>query len=81
MSLPKFLLSNNADTPDDFYVVHTEYPRFILTVDSQEIEWMDDFDDIPESEGYNEVEKLMQASLDFFTAEMDIYSQMDDDSE
>jgi hypothetical protein len=32
MELPKFLLADNADLEDTLFVVHTEYPRFILNV-------------------------------------------------
>ena len=28
MKLPKFLLADNSDFPEDLFVVHTEYPRF-----------------------------------------------------
>ena len=30
MELPKFLLGDNTDYPTAIFVVHTEYPRFII---------------------------------------------------
>ncbi len=45
--MPKFLIADNSDFPDDIYVLHTEYPRFLLNVVSEEVEWLDD---IPEKE-------------------------------
>ena len=42
MKLPKFLMADNSEFPDDLFVVHTEYPRFILNVEEEEVEWLDD---------------------------------------
>ena len=33
MKLPKFLMADNSEFPEDLFVVHTEYPRFILNVE------------------------------------------------
>ena len=44
MKLPKFLLADNSDFPEDLFVVHTEYPRFILNVEEEEVEWLDDLE-------------------------------------
>ena len=38
MKLPKFLLADNSEFPEDLFVVHTEYPRFILNVEEEEVE-------------------------------------------
>ncbi|MEY3039810.1 MAG: hypothetical protein RLZZ593_952, partial [Bacteroidota bacterium] len=48
MELPKFILGDNTDFPDAIYVVHTEYPRFILNLADDDIEWLEEFD--PEDE-------------------------------
>ena len=40
MELPKFLLANNAQHDTDLFVVHTEYPRFILNIATDEMHWM-----------------------------------------
>ena len=47
--LPKFLLADNSqEMPDFIYVVHNEFPRFIVGSDiedfslNQEIHWIDD---------------------------------------
>ena len=47
--LPKFLLADNSqEMPDFIYVVHNEYPRFIIGSDiedfslNQEIHWIDE---------------------------------------
>ena len=35
MELPKFVLADNTDFPDDVYVIHLDYPRFILNVQNE----------------------------------------------
>ena len=47
--LPKFLLADNSqEMPDFIFVVHNEFPRFIVESDiedfslNQEIHWIDD---------------------------------------
>ena len=44
MKLPKFLMADNSEFPEDLFVVHTEYTRFILNVEEEEVEWLDDLE-------------------------------------
>ena len=44
MELPKFLIADNSELEDALFVVHTEYPRFILNVLNDEIHWFEEFD-------------------------------------
>jgi len=30
MTLPKFLLADNSSFPEDIFVLHTEFPRFLI---------------------------------------------------
>ena len=52
--LPKFLLADNSSYNYHFYVIHTEYPRFILNVINDNLHWLEEFDkedkDVLESE-------------------------------
>ena len=32
MELPKFLLGDNTDFPDDIFIIHLDYPRFIIRI-------------------------------------------------
>jgi len=43
MELPKFLLADNTDHPEAIFIVHTEYPRFIINLENDEVEWMEEF--------------------------------------
>ncbi|MXO31507.1 MULTISPECIES: hypothetical protein [Apibacter] len=72
MKLPKFLMADNSDFPEDLFVVHTEFPRFILNVEEEEVEWFDDLEG-EEEEVANEVNSLIQQAFDFCDAEIEKY--------
>ncbi len=72
MYLPKFLLADNSEV-DDAFVLHTEYPRFILNVNTEEVEWYDSLDDDPDVD--NQVKQLMEEAFDFFDSEIQTYEE------
>ena len=37
-TIPTFLLADNAEHPDAVFVVHTQFPRFILNLANDELE-------------------------------------------
>lgn len=71
MELPKFLLADNADFEDALFVVHTEYPRFILNIANDEIHWMEEFDKEDEATLKSESQFLIEAALTFYDEEME----------
>ncbi len=40
MELPKFILGDNTKFPNAIYVIHTEFPRFIINLETDEVEWL-----------------------------------------
>jgi len=44
MELPKFLLGDNTDYPNAIFIIHTDFPRFIINLENDEVEWLEDFD-------------------------------------
>ena len=48
MNLPKFLLGDNTEFQDAIFVIHTEYPRFVINLVDDEIEWFEEFDNVDE---------------------------------
>lgn len=79
MTPPKFLMADNTEFPEDVYVIHTEYPRFILHVDSEEMDWMDELDDSSEAEMAELVKELLEKALAFFKTELEIYDSLEED--
>ncbi len=73
MKLPKFLMADNTDFPDDIFVVHTEYPRFVLNVEEEEVEWFDEFEGDNEDEISDEITKVIEQAYDFCDAELAKY--------
>ena len=75
MELPKFILGDNTDFPDAIYIIHTEFPRFILNLEDDEVEWMEEFDEHDEKEITSETENLIQEATDFYDREIERYNE------
>ncbi len=73
MELPKFLLGDNTDFPDGIYIVHTEYPRFIINLENDEVEWLEEFSQEDQKELEAEAENLMAAATSFYDREVARY--------
>ncbi|WP_222984670.1 hypothetical protein [Flagellimonas meishanensis] len=73
MELPKFLLADNTDYPDAIFIVHTEYPRFIINLENDEVEWMEEFSKEDEQELASEAEILIEAANAFYDREVSRY--------
>ena len=75
MVLPKFLLGDNTDFPNAIYIVHTEYPRFILNLENDEVEWFEEFSREDEQELEAEAEKLITDATAFYDREVSRYEE------
>jgi len=75
MKLPKFLLGDNTDHPESIFIVHTEYPRFIINLENDEVEWFEDFVQEDEKELEGEAETLVQMATDFYDREVLRYEE------
>lgn len=75
MTLPKFILGDNTDFPDDIYIIHTEFPRFIINLQNDEVEWFEDFDNEDEAELQLEMEGLISAAQAFYDREVERYEE------
>ena len=73
MMIPKFLLGDNSEFPDAIFVVHTEFPRFIIDLTKDEIEWFEEFDKQDEDELATETENAIKQATDFYDAEIAKY--------
>ncbi|WP_109298867.1 hypothetical protein [Aquimarina sp. AU474] len=75
MNFPKFLLGDNTDFPDAIFVIHTEFPRFIINLENDEVEWLEEFDKNDENELMEEAENLFQSANDFYDREIERYDE------
>lgn len=69
MEVPPFLLADNTDLPEDIFIIHTEYPRFIWNVLHDDVEWMDELEG-EEDELINEIANLLDSAQGFYEREM-----------
>ncbi len=75
MELPKFILGDNTDYPDAIYVIHTEFPRFIINLENDEVEWLEDFDQHDQRELETEAENLIEQANKFYDREVERYEE------
>ena len=75
MELPKFLLGDNTDYQNSIFVVHTEYPRFIINLENDEVEWLEDFDQNDQKELEIETENLIKQAEEFYDREVLRYDE------
>ncbi|TAI49377.1 hypothetical protein [Flagellimonas allohymeniacidonis] len=75
MEVPKFLLGDNTDHPNSIFIVHTEYPRFIINLENDEVEWLEEFSKQDEEELANETESLIEAATAFYDREVSRYQE------
>jgi hypothetical protein len=73
MQLPKFILGDNTDFPNAIYIIHTDFPRFIINLENDEIEWLEEFDDEDQKELESEMENLIEAASKFYDREVSRY--------
>ena len=76
MELPKFLLGDNTKADkDDIFVIHTEFPRFIINLEDDEVEWFEDFDAEDQEELETETENAIKEATAFYDNEVAKYDE------
>lgn len=75
MELPKYLMGDNTDHQESIFVIHTEYPRFIINLVDDEIEWWESFDRTDEEALAVEVAVLIEEASAFYDEEMKRYKE------
>ena len=83
MEIPKFLVGDNTECQDSVFIIHTESPRFILNLDTDDVKWLDD--DLPELLGTDDeaelitaISKLLSEADDFYQREIDRYEELEE---
>ena len=71
MNLPEFLLGDNTDYDDSIFVIHTQYPRFIIDLTNEDVEWLDDVSEEDPAELAEEAERLFVAASEFYDREVE----------
>jgi len=74
MNLPKFVLGDNTDYPEDIFIIHLEYPRCIINLLNDEVEWLEELEG-NESDLALEVAELVESASEFYDREMERYTE------
>jgi len=75
MELPKFVLADNTDFPEDIFIIHLDYPRFIINLKDDEVEFMEEPEDLDENELNAEMEGLIVLANEFYDREVQRYEE------
>lgn len=75
MTIPKFLIGDNSAHQDAIFVIHTEFPRFIIDLAKDEIEWFEEFDKQDQDELSSETENAIKQATEFYDTEIEKYEQ------
>ena len=70
MDLPKFILGDNTDFPDSIFIIHTQYPRFILNLENDSIKWLESFSKSDEEELVTQTKELIEEASMFYDSEV-----------
>ena len=70
MTLPKFILGDHSDFPTTIFIIHTEFPRFIVNLETDSIEWLEDFDQQDAKELQSEAKNAIIQATAFYDSEV-----------
>lgn len=75
MKLPKFLMGDHSDYAESIFIIHTEYPQFIINLVDDEITWLEDLVGANEDELADEVINLIEAASKFYDEQVEFYKK------
>ncbi|MBT8287351.1 MAG: hypothetical protein HKN00_07580 [Flavobacteriaceae bacterium] len=75
MDFPKFILGDNTDCPEAIFIIHTEFPRFIINLENDQIKWLEEFDSQDEKDLLSETEGLIEEASRFYDREVSRYNE------
>ena len=75
MQLPKFVMADNSDFPDDIFVIHLDFPRFIINLKDDEVEFLEDIEEEDQTELESEMEHLITLAGEFYDKEMEDFEE------
>ena len=70
MDLPKFLIADSSELEDTIFVIHTDYPRFLINVINDEIHWMEEFEKEDREELESQTSQLIREALSYYDKEI-----------
>lgn len=78
MELPKFVLADNTEYPEDIFIIHLDFPRFIINLNTDEVEFLETIEESEEEDIEVEMEGLIVKAGAFYEREMERYVEDED---
>lgn len=66
-------MADNTDYPESNFVIHTDFPRFIIDLTTDEIEFLEDLDKSEQAELEAEMASLIDMATEFYDSEIEKY--------
>ena len=60
---------------EDIFIIHMDYPRFIINLKYDEVEFLEEAEDLDEAELNAEMEGLIEQANAFYDREMELYEK------
>lgn len=73
MQIPKFLMGDHSEFNDSLFVIHTEYPRFIINLIDDEVHFLENLLNEDEEELAEEMVHLIEEASQFYDKEVASY--------
>ena len=70
MEIPRFLLADNSKFGEAIFVLHTDYPKFLINIVDDSIYWFEEFNKEEKKELDLITPKLIQDAFDFYDNEI-----------
>ena len=71
--LPEFLLADSSEHPDSIFVIHTAFPRFVINLQNDEIEWWESFTAEDKEIATQEVVHWVEQATQFYDQQISSY--------
>ena len=75
MELPRFLMGDNVHYPEDIFVIHLDYPRFIINLKDDSVEFLEEVTKTDKKELEEETKNLIEEASRFYDEQMELYEQ------
>lgn len=73
MELPKFLVCDNTDYPEDIFILHIDFPRFIINLKDDEVELLESTEELSQEELDTKMADLIDMANEFYDRELERY--------
>jgi alpha/beta superfamily hydrolase len=73
MQIPRFLIGDNVHHPEDIFIIHMDYPRFIINLKDDELEFLEEIEKKDKEELEEETKILIEEASRFYDEQMEFY--------